>query len=295
METKTSGGDVKRLARVMRGAQGHWVGDGFPVRSLFFYGERGAELSPFLLLDYGGPAEFPPTTERLGVGPHPHRGFETVTVVFDGEVEHRDSSGAGGRIGRGDVQWMTAGRGVVHEEFHGREFAKRGGPFEMAQLWVNLPRAHKLTEPRYQEIAAATIPVVELPNGAGAVRVIAGEHDGVRGPAKTFTSVAVRDLRVTQGASVELESTPGHTCLLAVLQGVARIGDERVGAAEVAVLDRDGARVRLSAEDELHALLLTGEPIDEPIVGRGPFVMNTEQEIWQAIADFQRGRMGNLD
>ncbi len=283
---------TKSLGRVLTSPGGHWVGDGFPVRSLFNYMEHAQELSPFLLLDYGGPAEFPPTSERLGVGPHPHRGFETVTIVFDGEVEHRDSSGAGGRIGPGDVQWMTAGRGVVHEEFHGREFARRGGPFEMAQLWVNLPRKDKLTAPRYQEIHAAQIPSVE--HGGARVRVIAGELDGARGPALTFSPLDVWDLRVERAGSLELPSPDGHTAALVVLSGEVRIGAATVREAQVARFERRGAGLRVEASAGAHLLFLGGQPLDEPVVGRGPFVMNTEAEIWQAIADFQAGRMGAL-
>lgn len=283
---------TKALGRVLTSPGGHWVGDGFPVRSLFNYMEHAQELSPFLLLDYGGPAEFPPTSERLGVGPHPHRGFETVTIVFDGEVEHRDSSGAGGRIGPGDVQWMTAGRGVVHEEFHGREFARRGGPFEMAQLWVNLPRKDKLTAPRYQEIHAAQIPSIE--HSGARVRVIAGELDGVRGPALTFSQLDVWDLRVERAGSLELPSPDGHTAALVVLSGEVRIGAATVREAQVARFERRGAGLRIEASAGAHLLFLGGQPLDEPVVGRGPFVMNTEVEIWQAIADFQAGRMGAL-
>jgi redox-sensitive bicupin YhaK (pirin superfamily) len=294
METKTDMQAAKGLAKVLRGAGAHWVGDGFPVRSLFNYTEHAELLSPFLLLDYGGPAAFPPTEKRLGVGAHPHRGFETVTVVFDGEVEHRDSSGAGGRIGPGDVQWMTAGRGVVHEEFHGREFAKRGGAFEMAQLWVNLPKRDKLTAPRYQELRDAQFPVVEA--GAARVRVIAGEFRGQRGPALTFSPLEVLDVRVDKGGELEFPSADGHTAALVVLGGEVRIGSERIGPAEVAVFQRSpGAVVRASAAAGSHVLFLGGAPIPEPVVGRGPFVMNTEQEIWQAIADFQAGRMGALE
>jgi redox-sensitive bicupin YhaK (pirin superfamily) len=284
---------TKALARVLKSPGGHWVGDGFPVRSLFNYMEHAQELSPFLLLDYGGPAEFPPTNERLGVGPHPHRGFETVTIVFAGEVEHRDSSGAGGRIGPGDVQWMTAGRGVVHEEFHGREFARRGGAFEMVQLWVNLPRKDKLTTPRYQEIQSAQIPSVE--HGVARVRVIAGELDGARGPALTFSPLNVWDIRVERAGQLELPSPSGHTAALVVLAGELQVGGAKVNEAQVARFERGGDGVRIEASAGAHLLFLGGEPLDEPVVGRGPFVMNTESEIWQAIADFQAGRMGRLD
>src|SRR4249920_2169471 len=190
---------VKKLRCIQRSVDRHWVGNGFPVRTLFAYPNLGPVLSPFLLLDYAGPREFPPTKERLGVGEHPHRGFETVTIVYDGEVEHRDSSGGGGRIGPGDVQWMTAASGIVHEEFHGRDFAKRGGMFEMVQLWVNLPAKDKLAPPRYQSITRGEVPTVDLPEGGGTARVIAGALAGATGPAKTFTPLQVWDLRLKSG------------------------------------------------------------------------------------------------
>src|SRR5882724_4677465 len=178
MRPMASTKSVKKLRCIQRSADRHWVGNGFPVRTLFAYPNLGSVLTPFLLLDYGGPVEFPPTTEHRGVGEHPHRGFETVTIVYEGEVEHRDSSGGGGRIGPGDVQWMTAASGLVHEEFHGREFARRGGTFEMVQLWVNLPARHKMAPPRYQTLLKDEIPTVRLPDGRGTVRVIAGEFAG---------------------------------------------------------------------------------------------------------------------
>src|SRR6266850_811493 len=188
---------AKKLRCIQRSADRHWVGDGFPVRTLFSYPNLGPVLSPFLLLDYAGPREFTPTDERRGVGEHPHRGFETVTIVYAGEVEHRDSSGGGGRIGPGDVQWMTAASGLVHEEFHGHDFARRGGMFEMVQLWVNLPAKDKMAPPRYQGILNGQIPTVALPNGQGTVRVIAGAFAGTTGPAKTFTPIHVWDLRLS--------------------------------------------------------------------------------------------------
>jgi len=286
---------VKKLRCIQRSPDRHWVGDGFPVRSLFSYHDSGKELSPFLLLDYAGPREFSPTTERLGVGEHPHRGFETVTIVYAGEVEHRDSSGGGGRIGPGDVQWMTAGAGVVHEEFHGRDFARRGGAFEMVQLWVNLPARHKMTPPRYQAIDAATIPSVALPGGQGTARVIAGQLAGVTGPAKTFTPIHAWDLRLARGQRTELALVEGHTTALVVLRGALGVnGAEAVGAAEVGLFDRSGVGVSLECTDDATALLLSGEPIDEPVVGHGPFVMNTAAEIRQAMADYSGGKMGRL-
>ncbi len=283
---------MKQVQSVLRTADRHWVGDGFPVRTLFAYSQGGAALSPFLLLDYAGPAEFQPTGARRGVGEHPHRGFETVTIVYHGEVEHRDSSGGGGRIGPGDVQWMTAASGLVHEEFHGREFARHGGLFEMVQLWVNLPREDKKAAPRYQSIASASIPTVEL-DGATA-RVIAGTLGGVRGPAQTFTPIDVWDLRFTAGRRIRLTVRDGDTTALVVLRGSVRVGGQMVRDGEVALLERVGTEIVVDADEETTALLLSGTPIDEPIVGQGPFVMNTVGEIRQAMLDYQDGRMGHL-
>src|SRR5688572_30292778 len=203
MATRTQG-RLKRVLAVRGTDDAHWVGDGFPVRTLFSYYDSPREFSPFLLLDYAGPRTFPPTSARLGVGEHPHRGFETVTIVYSGEVEHRDSSGGGGKIGPGDVQWMTAGSGLVHEEFHGREFARQGGSFEMVQLWVNLPKQDKFAPPRYQGLLDAQIPTLKLGDGRSTVRVIAGEFEGRQGPAKTFTPMHVWDLRVEGAAQLEV-------------------------------------------------------------------------------------------
>jgi len=289
------GNNHKAFRRTLRSDGGHWVGDGFPVRTLFDYASHGTELSPFLLLDYGGPVVFEPTKERRGVGAHPHRGFETVTIVYDGEVEHRDSSGGGGRIGPGDVQWMTAASGLVHEEFHGRDFAARGGRFEMVQLWVNLPAKDKMAKPRYQAIAAKDIPVAPLPGGRGTARVIAGRIGDARGPAKTFTPIEVHDLRLSQGAPIELSVPDGHTAALVVLRGHVRTdGAEPIGDAEVALFERIGSSIVIEPVADTTALLLAGAPIAEPIVGRGPFVMNTAHEIRTAIEDFAAGRLGEL-
>ena len=274
--------------------RGHWVGDGFPVRSLFSYDGQGAQVSPFLLLDYAGPHVFEPTSARRGVGQHPHRGFETVTIVYDGEVEHRDSTGQGGVIGPGDVQWMTAAGGILHEEFHSPAFARSGGPFRMVQLWVNLPAKDKLARPGYQGISDADIPSVDLPDGAGRVRVIAGEHDGIKGPARTFTPINVWDVRLNRDAAVTLDLPEGHTAILVVLSGRITVGGEAAGAAEALLLDRSGEGVAITADAETVLLVLTGEPIDEPIAGYGPFVMNSEAEIRQAIEDFNSGRFGAI-
>jgi redox-sensitive bicupin YhaK (pirin superfamily) len=289
---------MKKLAFIQRNAQKHWVGDGFPVRNIFSYSDIAEEMSPFLLLDYAGPAKFPPTDKKLGVGEHPHRGFETVTIIYDGEVEHRDSGGGGGRIGPGDVQWMTAASGVVHEEFHGREYAKRGGPFEMVQLWVNLPKKDKLSKPSYQGITNSQIPRVQLPGGAGSLRVIAGEYEGKKGPARTFTPMNVWDVRLSAGHRMEFHFTSGHTTALFVLKGKLRLptsaGPKTLEEAELAVMEREGSRVEIEVLEETTLLVLSGLPINEPIVGHGPFVMNTEDEIRQAFADYHGGKMGHL-
>lgn len=275
--------------------RGHWVGDGFPVRSLFSYNELGKHVSPFLLLDYAGPHNFDPTDQRRGVGQHPHRGFETVTIVYDGEVEHRDSTGRGGVIGPGDVQWMTAGGGILHEEFHSGAFAKTGGPFRMVQLWVNLPAKDKMTTPGYQGILNAEIPTVALKDGAGTARIIAGDLDGSKGPARTFTPINVWDVRLNRDAETVLDLPDGHTSILVVLSGRITVnGTESAGTAEALLMSTDGEGVRVHADADTVLLVLSGEPIDEPIVGYGPFVMNSEDEIRQAIGDFNSGRFGQI-
>ena len=273
----------------------HWVGDGFPVRSLFSYNNQGQAISPFLLLDYAGPRNFDPSTQQRGVGQHPHRGFETVTIVYDGEVAHRDSTGQGGVIGPGDVQWMTAAGGIIHEEFHSPAFAKAGGPFRMVQLWVNLPARDKMATPGYQSILSADIPTVDLPGDAGSLRVIAGNYGGAKGPARTFTPVNVWDMRLKRDASIELDLPEGHNAAIVVLTGHVTVGGtQAAGEAEVVLLGKDGAGTTIDADGDSMLLVLTGEPIDEPIVGYGPFVMNSEAEIRQAIEDFNSGQFGKI-
>ncbi|MBA4141617.1 MAG: pirin family protein [Nitrosospira sp.] len=285
---------AKKLHRIQRGADQHWVGNGFPARTLFTYSNLGPMISPFLLLDYAGPMEFLPTEKRLGVGVHPHRGFETVTIVYSGEVEHRDSTGSGGIIGPGDVQWMTAASGLVHEEFHGPDLARRGGVLEMAQLWVNLPAKAKMAPPRYQSISNKQIPALSLPGGEGSLRVIAGEFGGVQGPARTFTPVHVWDLQLASEQPFCLPVPEGYATLLVVLKGLINVDSETIGSAEVGIYDRAGGHIRINSAQNATTLLLCGEAIEEPIVGSGPFVMNSAEEIRQAISDYQGGRMGRL-
>lgn len=287
---------MKTVSRIQRNPNGHWVGDGFPVRSIFTYNDSPTAFSPFLMLDYAGPTRFEPTTtQRRGVGSHPHRGFETVSIVYHGEVSHRDSTGAGGTIGPGDIQWMTAAGGIVHEEFHGEDYARKGGPFEMVQLWVNLPAADKMKPPGYQGITADQTPTVELPGGAGTVRLIAGEFQGAKAPARTFTPMQVWDLRLKAGHTVTLPAPAGHTTVPLVLKGRVKTQDGAEATdAEMIVFTREGEGVTLTAATDATVLWLSGEPIDEPVVGYGPFVMNTEAEIHQAFADFQSGKMGMI-
>ena len=287
---------MRQVLAVHDAAPPHWVGDGFPVRSIFSYDGLGREpLSPFLMLDYAAPRHFDPAARRRGVGVHPHRGFETVTIVYAGELEHRDSAGNGGRIGPGDVQWMTAASGILHEEFHSERFTREGGTMSMMQLWVNLPARNKMAKPRYQTILDAAIPRVALDADAGTLRVIAGEFEGQRGPAETFTPIEVWDLRVADGRTVTLRTPEGHTTAIVPMQGRAIVnGANPAGASQLVRLAREGGEFTVKAEGELSALVLAGEPIPEPVVGYGPFVMNSEREIAAAFADFQSGRFGQM-
>ena len=284
----------KRVLDIRSAPGRHWVGDGLPVHNLFGYNGPGvAERSPFLMLDYGAPYDFGPTTKQLGVGQHPHRGFETVTVVYSGELAHRDNAGGGGTIGPGDVQWMTAGGGIIHEEFHSPGFAKSGGSLEMAQLWVNLPAKDKMTPAGYQPITAAQIPVVDLPDGAGHVRVIAGAWGEAKGPARTFSPITMLDVVLAAGRTAELPQPEGWTTLVVVASGSASVnGAEPVTGPAVVTLSTAGEGVTVKTESDAKLLLLAGEPIDEPVVGYGPFVMNSQQQIVDAINDFNSGRFG---
>lgn len=284
---------MKRIKNIVRNVQQHWVGDGFPVRSLLSYG-GGNEFDPFLLLDYAGPYEFAAEQAKRGVGEHPHKGFETVTILYQGELEHADSSGGRGTIGPGDVQWMTAASGIVHEEFHSRRFAKEGGMLEMVQLWVNLPAKDKASPPKYQDLPDAQIPRVTLPDNAGSARVIAGEFMGKTGSASTFTPINTWDLQLTEQGKLEIQVTDGHTCLFIVQAGNVIINGEPAKAFELVQFEREGTLITLEAESQSRVLALSGQPIGEPVVGQGPFVMNTQDEIREAIQEYRDGKMGHL-
>jgi redox-sensitive bicupin YhaK (pirin superfamily) len=274
----------------------HWVGDGFPVRSIFSYDGLGRDqLSPFLMLDYAAPRIFAPAAQRRGVGEHPHRGFETVTIVYQGELEHRDSAGNGGRIGPGDVQWMTAASGIIHEEFHSEEFTRAGGTMEMMQLWVNLPAKDKMSPPQYQTLLDRDIPSVPLSDGAGRLRLIAGEFGGHKGPAKTFTPINVWDLRLHAGKTATLATAEGHTTAIIPMHGRALInGVQAADEAQLVILDRNGGEFTIGVDADATLLMLSGQPLNEPVVGYGPFVMTSDREIAQAIRDYQSGRFGSL-
>ena len=286
---------MKKILAIQSAPSRHWVGDGFPVRSLFSFGSGQTDrVSPFLLLDYAGPEHFARADKPRGVGEHPHRGFETVTLVYQGEVAHRDSTGQGGVIGPGDVQWMTAGSGILHEEFHSESFTQTGGMLEMIQLWVNLPAEHKMTRPNYQAIVSRSIPEVELPDKAGTVRVIAGSDADTVGPVQTFSPMTVLDMRLNSGQT-KISVPNGWNTLLVVLQGKIKINQDRLAeAAQLVVLDRYGDYLGIETGDNAKVLALAGEPIDEPVVGYGPFVMNSEHEIQQALADYRAGKFGRI-
>ncbi len=286
----------KPLLAVRQAPPKHWVGDGFHVHSMFSYADDARLFSPFLLLDFMALKTYPPTDgEPRGVGEHPHRGFETVTILHQGEVEHRDSAGHQGRIGPGDVQWMTAASGVVHEEKHSREFSRTGGAFEGVQLWVNLPAKLKMSKPKYQDLADRRIPAVPLPDGGGRVRVIAGSFQGSQGPAETYTPLKLWDVQLKAGAAAEFALEEGHSLVVLVSRGAVTFnGDKAAAAAELAIFDRKGRGLSVAAQKDARLLLMSGEPIDEPVVGHGPFVMNRPAEIRQAILDYQEGRMGSL-
>lgn len=286
---------AKDILGIFQPGSTHMVGDGFPVRNLFPSNDLDRVVDPFLMLDYAGPQYFGPTDHPRGVGEHPHRGFETVTIVYEGVVAHRDSAGNAGVIGPGDVQWMTAASGVVHEEFHEKEFARKGGTLHAIQLWVNLPRASKMSAPGYQTILSDAIPSVELEGGNGLLRVIAGSFQGRQGSARTVTPIDLFDLQLNRGTQTTLQLPDGHNSSFFVLQGSVTVnGSPPAGEAELVVCRREGSLVTLTATEGSRLLVMSGQPIEEPIARYGPFVMNTKAELIQAVNDYQAGNMGHL-
>lgn len=288
----------RTITGVYRGAPFHWVGDGFRVSNYFQSGNNfGHKISPFLLLDYHAPFHYAPTdNQKRGVGPHPHRGFETVTLAFAGSVAHHDSAGNGGIIDAGDVQWMTAGKGILHREYHEKNFAHSGGTLHAIQLWVNLPRAHKMDEPHYQGIVAAHMGHVELPDNNGYVRIIAGEYQGTKGPAKTYTPMNLFDIHMQPGGHAHFSFPAHENTMILVMSGAVTINNTTSATvADFVLFDNTGENITINAQSVTHLVLLNGEPIHEPVVQYGPFVMTTEQEIRTAIDDFNSGAFGNLE
>lgn len=275
----------------------HMVGDGFRVSNFFPQGYRihNQRLSPFFLLDYNTPIEFGPREQPRGVGVHPHRGFETVTFAFKGRVAHHDSAGHSGVIGEGDVQWMTAGSGVLHKEYHEQEFSRNGGPFHMAQLWVNLPAKHKMEAPRYQPITKADMAHVALPDGVSEAHVIAGELFGVKGPAKTWSPIIAAVVKLGADGKADFSLPAGFNSVLLVVEGAANVNGSDAPADHLVVLRNDGDGVNVTTANGATLLVLSGEPLNEPIAAYGPFLMNTYDEIKQAFDDVAAGKFGVLE
>lgn len=284
----------RRIFQIIDGNK-KFVGDGFDVSSPM-PGPRIRQLSPFLLIDHTGPMQVAPTEAPLGTPPHPHRGFETVTVVYEGHLAHRDTAGHSGTLGPGDVQWMTAGAGLLHEERHEREFARRGGTLELLQLWVNVPKKDKLAPPRYQNIAAAAIPFVPATeSGLGRLRVVAGTYAGTAGPAETFSPITLLDVHLPQGSETVLHLPLDYNVGLYVVKGSLQLHDGRLATTkQLVVFGWDKSEIPLTATEDTVFLVLAGAPIEEPLATYGPFVMNTNQELVQAIADFESGGMGTF-
>ena len=286
--------EYKKIKYTYTADQKHWVGDGFHVYGLLRPSdELNQFISPFVMLDYASPKEFSITDQRRGVGEHPDRGIETVTFAYQGEVEHGDSSGGEGIIKPGDVQWMTAGKGIVHDEFHSEDFSKKGGVFEMVQLWINLSKKHKMTEPKYQEIDRKSIPTISLGDNLK-LRVIAGNFEETTGPSSTFTKVNLYDIISKENKSISLKFENGSNTIILVMSGELKVENKNFKDKDILIFEREGSQIDLKVSDNFKGLILNGEPINEPIVAHGPFVMNTKEEIFQAFSDYQNGKMGRL-
>ena len=293
-ETKRTN-ELRSIEAVIAPPPTHWVGDGFRVHGFLPHGPLNAErMSPFFLLDYNSKYNFPPSTNLLGVGPHPHRGFETVTIAYHGKVAHHDSMGGGGVIGEGDVQWMTAGSGILHKEYHEEQFNREGGEFQMVQLWVNLPAKHKMTPPQYQALANGEMGRYDLPNG-GFVEVIAGEFNGVKGPATTFSPVHLYNLKPKAGEEISLSFPADYATAILAIEGSATLnGGTTLPTDHLAVFANDGEDIIVKADEDSVLLVMSGEPLGEPIASYGPFLMNTQAELAEAIDDFRQGKFGYL-
>ncbi|MFG1486407.1 pirin family protein [Halobacteriovorax sp. RZ-2] len=284
----------KAIKYILNPPEKHWVGNGFHVHTMFHPGyDIYYYTTPFLMMDFAAPKKFSSTQTKRGVGEHPHRGFETVTFAFEGEIEHRDSAGGGGIIGSGDVQWMTAASGVVHEEFHSQKFAQEGGLFEMVQLWVNLPKKDKMTAPRYQGIKGELFPVINPTNDVE-LKLVAGKYAGKVGPCQTYTPINLIQTKMQKNSNFLLSLEDKTNLLVLVRKGSVAVNGNQVNEHQLVIFERDGQEVELSSNVGAELLILNGEPIDEPVFSHGPFVMNTRDEIVQAFEDYQSGKMGHL-
>ena len=289
---------TKNIEIVIPPRPAHFVGDGFKVHNFIPGSFRMTmeRMSPFIMLDYNAPTYFPPTDTPRGVGVHPHRGFETVTIAYQGKIAHHDSTGNSGVIGEGEVQWMTAAGGILHKEYHEKEFSERGGDFQMVQLWVNLPAKDKMSKPKYQGLTRADIQKVELPNNAGRVEVIAGEFNKIKGAASTFTPIHVQNIHLNKGGQVQLSFPRDYNTGVLVIKGSIKVNNSDVVATDHFVLmENDGENFIVDAMEETTVLVLSGEPIKEPIAAQGPFVMNTREEIKEAMYDYNIGKFGFLE
>jgi redox-sensitive bicupin YhaK (pirin superfamily) len=288
--------NIKTIEAVIAPPPAHMVGDGFRVHNFFPNNVIGKKrMSPFFLLDYNAKMEFSPREEPRGVGVHPHRGFETVTIAYHGRVAHHDSGGNSGVINEGDVQWMTAASGLLHKEYHEKEFSRKGGPFQMVQLWVNLPAQYKMSPPKYQEISNSMMGKYDLPSGNGVVEIIAGEFNGVKGPASTFTPLQVYNAKLKKGAVLEMDFPSFYNTGILVVEGSAAINDTTAAADHFVLFKNEGEKIQVTANEDTVLLVLSGEPIDEPIAQYGPFLMNTWAEVEQAINDVSAGKFGVLE
>ncbi|WFB62485.1 pirin family protein [Sphingobacterium sp. WM] len=285
----------KQIEKIIKPGMPHFVGDGFRVHSFIPSAIPMQRMDPFIVFDYNSKYNFPASSIPKGVGVHPHRGFETVTLAYKGRVEHADSSGGGGIIGEGDVQWMTAASGVLHKEFHESEWSKEGGEFQMVQLWVNLPAAHKMSDPKYQALENKSIPKVQLADGLGYVEVVAGEYQGTKGAASTFTPVNLFNAKLKTDGKAEFEFPESYNTGLLILEGSVKVNGQEVATDHFVLFENKGEKIKVEALEDALILVLSAEPINEPIAAYGPFVMNTEAEIKQAFRDFQTGKFGFLE
>ncbi|MEI6728601.1 MAG: pirin family protein [bacterium] len=273
----------------------HWVGDGLKVHNFIPTRIPMQRISPFVMMDYGATNYFPPSDTPKGVGAHPHRGFETVTIAYKGKIAHHDSKGNSGVIGEGEVQWMTAGSGILHKEYHEEEFSKKGGDLQMVQLWVNLPAKDKMTEPKYQALTKDKIVKLELPGNSGVAEIIAGDFLGKTGPAFTFSPVTLVSLKLNSGADFSFELPKENNATILVLEGDVEINSKQVSQNQMVLFTNDAEKIEIKAETESILLIMSGQPLNEPIFSYGPFLMNTKAEIIKAFEDFEAGKFGQLD